>query len=90
MVFTGCPVAATARSMGVRIPGVVVPDWSHIARVRFEEETRRGVDASGFRATDWTNRGSGRCIHRPLDLVACPALWTREIIGRHEQDTAKA
>ena len=90
MVFTGCPVAATARSMGVRIPGVVGPDRSHVARVRFEEEARRGVDAGSLRATDRANRRSGRCIHRPLDLVACPALWTREIIGRHEQDTAKA
>jgi hypothetical protein len=72
------------------VPIVVVPHGPDVAWVRFEEETRHGVDTRCLRAANRASGGSGRLVHRPLHFMVCPALGAGKIVRRHTTGTAEA
>jgi hypothetical protein len=74
---------STPRCMRVAVTVVVVPNRADIARVGFEQQLRRRVDAATHRATDGAGDGFGRVGHRTFLFKVSATVGAGEVVLGH-------
>ncbi len=83
MIVGWIPVPSPPRRVGVRVPVMLVPGWGHIARIRFEKQSRHGEHALTRVFANWTGRRITGGGHWSLFFEECSARRAVEIVAWH-------